>query len=248
MATPFACPSPRGSNNAGLFLTKPGTLVDKHGRSWGASSIRRMALDAALPDANAERDHEHRGNELHADMQKLVDEFDLHDEVADAVMSLLAKHFPPQSKRGPGPDATRGAGARDRRRGADARDDRDDDGLAEFRKHLAAKGLNADEIAEACEIAKRDREDEATDRLPANAIHGGMHGYRSGVSKHATDADLEAEFAGIEYTSRDVYGEPVSERERRDTVRERGVRLGGDRAFDAELEQLIANVKVGAFG
>jgi hypothetical protein len=48
MSTQFACPSPRGTNHAGLYLTKGGTLVDRHGNDWGASSIRRMANDAAL--------------------------------------------------------------------------------------------------------------------------------------------------------------------------------------------------------
>jgi hypothetical protein len=48
MATLFNAPSPRGTNHAGLYLTKAGTLVDKHGRAWGKSQIKTMAMDAAL--------------------------------------------------------------------------------------------------------------------------------------------------------------------------------------------------------
>jgi hypothetical protein len=100
-----------------------------------------------------------------------------------------------------------GAGARDRD------DDDDDDGLAEFRKHLAAKGLNADEVEEACEHARRDVSE---DRLPVPATRGGMGGYRSGRSKDRYDETDFAKDYPESVTTTDPYGEPNSERLMRD--------------------------------
>jgi hypothetical protein len=44
----FPCPSPRGTNNAGLFLNKAGELVDRRGGLWGRPGT--MALDE-LPES-----------------------------------------------------------------------------------------------------------------------------------------------------------------------------------------------------
>jgi hypothetical protein len=272
MSTQYACPSPTGRNNAQLFLTKSGTLVDRHGRAWGKSSIRRMAMDALPPDlhgaagAGEKSDHEHKEMALRSELQRLLDEYDMHDEVAAAVMALVDKFFPPSehNRSGPGPNAVRGKGARDgplsrhRAPGGDA----DEPNLEAIAKFLAGKGLSPAEVAEAIEIVKRDHE-EARDARPENAINGGFGGRFSGANKGAPsgkypglqpvmDADLAKEFPGIDYTAADPYGEPVSQRLEREaaTVRERGGRLAGDTApcFDAELQTLIDNVKTTMFG
>jgi hypothetical protein len=210
MSTQYACPSPRGTNNAGLFLTRAGRLVDRRGNDWGASSIRRMANDSALgappgtgtstrkwgPGDWAKNHTRHAlGDALEAACEEHGLSDDQHQELRDLVEQRL---------HGGAQEAD--MGATDRNKGKGARDD--DDGLAEFRKQLASKGLNADEIEEACGLARRDAE--AKDRLPVNALEGGRGGYTSGVSKDAEE-DFEREFPDSANTTRDPYGAPHSE-------------------------------------
>jgi hypothetical protein len=98
---------------------------------------------------------------------------------------------------------------------------------------------------------------ETEDEIPNNHLGGGPP-----IKNRISDEDLEREFPGIGHTTRDVYGAPTSEQY--DPVRRLGERAaerlpgGGvsrrlsndsaDLAFDAELTQLIAAVKVGPFG
>ena len=259
----FAAPSPKNTNNAGLYLTKAGSLIDKRGAYWGRSQIVKLAMDA-MPHDLGERDHERRGTDLQNEMQKLVDDFDLHDEVGAAIMALYAKHFPVPNRRAPGPDAVRGKGARDgplsRHRAPGGDEDDDDDDFAEkVRAYLSGKGLSDDDVEKAIEIARRDRAAKVADELPENAIANGP----PIKCRVESDADLEKEFPGFSNTTADPYGEALSARREReaDEVRREGERIGSrlpsggvsrrlsnDVAFDAELTQLIENVKVGVFG
>jgi hypothetical protein len=182
----FAAPSPKGTNYQGLFLNSAGELFDRSGRRWGRSQIAKMAQDA-MPDlhgavgAGEKSDYERREGELKAEMQKLCDEFDLHDEVAAAVIGLVDKHFPSRSLRGPGPNATlgKGAGARDRgpldrHRGPGGDEDEDDAIVERIREFLASKGLDDEVIEEALKRVRTDREAAAKDRLPVG--HARRHG------------------------------------------------------------------------
>jgi hypothetical protein len=135
MAITYACPSPRGTNNAQLYLTKAGHLVDKHGRSWGRSQIQAMAQDAALSSKKSARkaaakelkrvliaavskrrlttDEVERGEtaeqmlQLRREIEKVMADMDLHDEVRRELFAILNKHVRPEehTKRGFGPKA-----------------------------------------------------------------------------------------------------------------------------------------------
>jgi hypothetical protein len=48
----FDCPSPKGTNHAGLYLNSAGYLFDRKGGYWGKSQIKKMAEDA-LPGSMA---------------------------------------------------------------------------------------------------------------------------------------------------------------------------------------------------
>jgi hypothetical protein len=270
MATLFDAPSPTGRNDAKLFLNSRGQLLDRYGRHWGGSQIRKMAHDALPPDvhgapgAGEKPDHERSAQEMKAEMQKLVDDYDLHDEVAAAVMALCEKHFPASAsnKRGPGPDAVKGAGARDRHRvGRDAgplsrhrapggRDDDDDEIDEKVREFLRGKGLDDESIEIAIKKAREDRE-AARDSRPQNAIHGGRGGRLSGVVKDAESPEsLEVQYPGIGNVLRDTLGELDRERFAPLGGGSRPM-LAGDAVIcmdDAELAQLypgIENVKAG---
>jgi hypothetical protein len=169
----FACPSPPGTNYAGLYLNEAGRLVDRHGGDWGRSP-RRTALDALPPDLSrtGEKDHERRMQEMRGELEKLIsDDLDLDDAVCAEIVRLLDKHVPWRRTRQAGPDATRGKGASDahRKRARDEEDDESD--LGRFKAFLKAKGLSAEHIQEALRIVDREAE-EAEDVLPVNALRG----------------------------------------------------------------------------
>jgi hypothetical protein len=218
----FAAPSPKNTNRARLFLDERGQLFDrKTGAFWGRSSIARMAHDAMPPDlhsavgAGKESDHERREGELKSEMQKLCDEFDLHDEVAAAVMGLVNKHFPVRNIRGPGPNAVRGKGATDKSKNR-ARDAEEPDFEA-FASLLRRKGLSEEDIEAAHALVQGG---EATDRLPVPGPEG-RGGHLSGRSKDDDEAAFEREYPESRNTTRDIYGAPRGDF---DPVREAGER------------------------
>jgi hypothetical protein len=63
----FPCPSPKGSNHAGLYLNRAGDLVDRNGALWGRRGT--LAMDSLpesiraphAPASDAERDDEDDG-------------------------------------------------------------------------------------------------------------------------------------------------------------------------------------------
>ena len=253
MVTQFSCPSPRGTNNAGLYLTKAGTLVDRHGRNWGASSMRRMAQDAALtPAFGAERewtpmDHQaaHLRRAVHDALGEACKAHGLNDQVHKALSDLVDQHLKGES------DADKGMGALD--------DESELDG--KIREYLSGHGLADDDVEKAIEIARKDRAAAAVsdDELPSNRFGNGP----PIKQRLETDAELEKKYPGFSNTTADIYGEPVSRRHEReaDEVRREGERLGSrlpsggvtrrlsnNSAFDAELTALIENVKVGVWG
>lgn len=228
MGTQFACPSPRGSNNAQLFLTKAGHLVDRHGRNWGRSSMRGLAQDAALasPTSNgpkkpfnplassARSDHDGALKELCAAMGWE------HEKVAGQIGEILDEAEREQVQ---AHAASLGAGAG---KGAGALDDTDvdeDEVEERVREYLASKGLADDDIEEALKRVKADRAAAAKDKIPKSGLFGtGGHTSRgpSGSSRD-DEAAFEKEFPIPAVTRRDVYGAPRGDY---DPVREAGVR------------------------
>ena len=73
----FPCPSPKGSNHAGLYLNRAGDLVDRNGALWGRRGT--MAMDSLpesiraphVPASDADEDDEERGVEGRADIKAL---------------------------------------------------------------------------------------------------------------------------------------------------------------------------------
>ena len=179
MATQFACPSPTGRNNQQLFLTKAGVLTDKHGRAWGASSIRRMAQDAALPATNfatgGEKDGKkwtpadwqaaHTRHSLDDALEEACTAHGLDDEQHKELRELVRKHLSGEAQE------DKGMGATD--------DDVDEDAVEErVREFLSSKGLDDQTISEALKRVKADRA-AAKDRLPLNGLHGTGGQYKS---------------------------------------------------------------------
>ena len=200
MSTLFACPSPKRTNHQGLWLNSAGELFDRSGRRWGRSQIAGMAMDAMPPElATGERDHEAREMELRAELQRVLDEFDLHDEPAAAIMALVDKHFPAPNKRAPGPDATRGKGARDgplsRHRAPGGHDDDDDEIERRVKEYLEGHGLDPASVKKALEIMRRDRAAAAVsdDELPNNRFGNGP----PIKQRLETDAELEKKISRI---------------------------------------------------
>jgi Pex14 N-terminal domain len=205
MPTPqFACPSPRGSNNAGLYLTKAGHLVDRHGRSWGRSSMKKMAQDAAMPDTSRPTKPQNPQAttarvDIGSALQKFCAAHGLDPEKVRAeVDDLLNEHERRAIQSyaqslGSGTGGV-GKGARDDDRGAAACDrDGDDDASVEqrVREFLASKGLDDEEVEEALKRVRADRE-EARDSRPQPATRGGFGGRFSGATKD----DVESEYGG----------------------------------------------------
>ena len=128
----------------------------------------------------------------------------LDDEQHKALRELVDQHLSGEAQ-GAG-----GKGAIDR-----DDDDIDEDEVEErVREFLRGKGLADDDIEEAIEKVRADRT-AARDRLPVPATRGGMGGHLSGRSKD-DEADLARKYPGAELVSRDVYGEPLSERRMRE--------------------------------
>jgi hypothetical protein len=175
--TLYNCPSPRGSNNAQLFLTKAGHLVDRHGRDWGKSQIARLAMDELpssardlpapelTPEQRAEVEEDERVQKLCHALEAAMEKLNLRPEYAGALLKVIEQHKKHEWK-------TSGAGAKD--------EEPDRTGLHEF---LRGRGLSEDDLEELDEILARSEEEPAEDRLPVPATKGGYGGYRSGRSK-----------------------------------------------------------------
>jgi GNAT superfamily N-acetyltransferase len=206
MPTLFDAPSPSGRNNARLYLDSKGHLLDRYGRHWGGSQIRKMAFDALPPDlgtgekpkkpmnwhASAAR------NDLNAALKKLCDVMGWeHEDAAGQVDDILAEHERKQVQEhaaalGVGGGKGAGKGALDKAKGAAARDDDDEEDEIDerVRKLLRGKGLADDDVEKAIELARKDRE-EARDSRPQPATRGGFGGRFSGATK-----DVESEYGG----------------------------------------------------
>jgi hypothetical protein len=192
--TLFDAPSPRGTNHAGLFLTKAGHLVDRHGRDWGRSTMKTLALDAALdpPVAfGAERkwtpndwQASHTRKALEAALQEATEAHGLDDGQHKELLELIHRHLKGEAQEG------RGAGATDNDDNDDDADN-DDDFAQKVRAYLSGKGLDPKSIDQAVEIVTRNRA-AGVDERPQNAIRGGFGGKLSGATKD----EVEAEYGG----------------------------------------------------
>jgi hypothetical protein len=261
----FAAPSPKGTNFQGLHLNSAGELFDRSGRRWGRSQIVRMALDAALPEAGrtqrstAEWAQSHARTALYKTLDEACREHELSDDQSKELRELIDKHLSGEAH-------NEGAGAIDRDRGKGAIDDETelDD---KIREYLSGHGLAAADVERAIEIARRDRE-AARDSRPQPATRGGFGGRFSGATKD----DVESEYGGghlldlPDYKPDPNRGLPgydpnVYRASERAVSKMAGGGTGrrlntpahtptGDAAlaFDAELTELIENVKVGVWG
>jgi hypothetical protein len=189
--TLYNCPSPKNTNNAGLYLTKAGHLVDRHGRDWGRSSMRRMALDAELdgmtpsPSANEDDGCEEKMKALRMELERLidVDGLGLLDKSKGAIIKLLNKHCPDTWHRDGGAKAK--DAAKHHRR---ARDEDDEEwGPEALRRYLEEHtGLAPDVIADACALCEQaiSERGKISDELPvAGAKHALSPRNASGVIK-----------------------------------------------------------------
>jgi hypothetical protein len=178
--TQYACPSPSGRNDAGLYLTKAGALVDRDGRYWGQSAVRRLAQDAALaPETSgrtqrstAEWAQSHARAALFEALEEACREHELGDDAHEQLRDLVERTLKGEA------DDNRGMGA------LDDESELDD----KIREYLRGKGLADDDVEKAIELARKDRE-EARDSRPENAIHGGRGGRFSGATKDDVDRD-----------------------------------------------------------
>jgi hypothetical protein len=184
--TLFACPSPKGSNHAGLYLNEAGQLVDRHGALWGASGS--MALDQ-MPDdlhekADAREEAEKRIQEVRSAIQKYCEEADLDERVCADIYKILEQVIPLRDKFAYGPnakgefkDGKSGLGRSvDRPGGAGATDENghgeedllmhdeedllmDPQRFSNLATHLLGQGLAADDVEEALKRAGCPEED-----------------------------------------------------------------------------------------
>jgi hypothetical protein len=214
----FACPSPKNTNRAQLYLNKRGELMDRSGAFWGRSQIGKLAMDAMPPDLHSasgpRRPHNPLASQARSDhaaaLKKLSDVLALPEEVADRIKTIIEeaeREAIQEYAASLGAGAGKGAAATDKNKGAGALDyDDDDDASVErrVRELLASKGLDDEAIEEALKRVRADRE-AARDSRPQNAIHGGRGGRLSGASKDA-EVDLAKEYPGSEHTTLDVYG------------------------------------------
>jgi hypothetical protein len=202
MPTQFACPSPRGTNGAGLYLTRAGHLVDKHGNHWGRSSMK-MALDAALAtpmSTGPKKPQNPLASQARSDhaaaLKKVADVLGLPEEVMDRIKTIIEEAERVQIQEyaaslGGGKGA--GKGAIDKSKAATDDDDEDDDASVErrVRELLSSKGLDSETIEEALKRVRADRE-AARDSRPQPATRGGFGGRFSGATKD----DIESEYGG----------------------------------------------------
>jgi hypothetical protein len=196
MTTMFACPSPKGTNRAQLYLNSRGELMDRNGAFWGKSQIKRMAMDAAMtPAFGAERTWtpmDHQAARTRHDLEEVLktacEAHGLDDSRYKELVDLVHRHLKGEAQEG------RGMGATDKGKGAvddDDDDDNDDDFAQRVRKYLSGKGLDPKSIDQAIEIAVRNRA-AGIDERPQNALRGGFGGKLS----DATKDEVEAEYGG----------------------------------------------------
>jgi hypothetical protein len=192
--TLFPCPSPRGTNHAGLYLNEAGHLVDRHGALWGAS--RSMAMDE-MPDLSDLKQHadevekaEERIRKFRDEIETYIQEADLHSRVRADIFEILERTVPRRDKYNYGPNATKeykeadpGLGRmmdkRRRERAAGADQEVDTDKLSAF----LSEHLSPDEVAEAIEIAGGGESYEADHEAVRRAVAEGLKG--SGLSEDA---------------------------------------------------------------
>lgn len=178
----YNAPSPKGTNHAQIYVRSDGALIDRTGALWGRAS---MGLDGQLaydelpaPAAAGERksDEERRVQEFRNEIEALIGEsgLDLHDDAIGPIIECLNKHFPIQSKRQLGPNARV---AKDKARGCDEVLHEGPADLGGFKAFLKAKGIRAEDVAEALRIVDRENEESAEDVLPANALGGKLDGH-----------------------------------------------------------------------
>jgi hypothetical protein len=251
MSTMFAAPSPRNTNNANLYLTRAGHLVDRYGRNWGRSQIRKLAMDAALPGPSGPKKPQNplasgARSDVDVALLRLCEALGLeHEDVAGRVGDILDEAEREQIQEyaqslGAGGGKGAGAGALD--------DEGEGDGFEKFRKYLRTQNLDDEAIEAAVAIAKRDHEVPTVDRLPENAIRGGLHGHIGGKSRD----EFREEYPGAPTIDVDYDGQRPQEQRfwnnGRDPAERR--RLSNDRALatDADLVKDypgIENTKVG---
>jgi hypothetical protein len=169
----FNAPSPKGTNHAGLFLTRAGHLVDRHGRDWGKSQIAKLAMDELPSSARdlpkpelseAERrevEEDERVKKLCGALETAMEKLNLRPEYRGALLKIIEAHKKHEW------------GAKDA--------EPDHEGLREF---LRSKGLDEESLREVFDIIESaEEEPEGKDRLPVPATKRGYGGYRSGRSK-----------------------------------------------------------------
>jgi hypothetical protein len=209
--TLFDCPSPKGTNHAGLYLNSAGYLFDRNGGYWGKSQIKKMALDE-------EPGHGEVAEallKLRVDLEECISEshLDLHPEAKAAILKCLDRHVRPgqHQKRGMGPGYYKGHGATDdtieeraalRRVSSENGHDADAHDLESFVKFLRQRGLDEEAIREAIAIVQGSGE--TADAFPVSGVLGGaLSGQhrdigesvyqKHGVTHHSHHGTLDAQ-------------------------------------------------------
>jgi hypothetical protein len=208
----FPAPSPRGTNSMGLYLDGDGCLRDRFGRSWSSQKLaldEQPDLSDLHAKADAREEAEERIKKVRGEIERYCQEADLDSRICADIFKILQRVIPVRDKTAYGPNATgrfkdrdsAGLGRRVDNRGAGATDEEDllmdPQRFSKLATHLLGQGLAADDVEEAlkragcpegdCEQIVSDCVEaygEADDRLPVSALHGGMGGYMSGMSKH----------------------------------------------------------------
>jgi hypothetical protein len=251
----------------GSYLTKGGSMISRKDWSRFKGAVDELGSPAGEKPKKPMNWHASAArNDLNAALKKLCDVMGWeHEDMAGQIGDILDEAEAEQVR---AHAATLGVGGNGAGKGALDDDDEDDDASVErrVREFLASKGLDSETIEEALKRVKADREAAAKDRLPLNGRHGtGGHTSRGPSGSRYDETDFMKDYPAS-VTTADPYGEPVSRRLERDAdpAREAGERAAarlpgggvsrrlaaGDEAlgFDAELTQLIENVKVGMFG
>jgi hypothetical protein len=224
-------------------------MLDRYGRHWGASSMRKMALDTALaapPDTGTGKRKwgpgdwakNHTRHALGDALEAACTEHGLSDDEHQALRDLVEQHLHGEAQSGGAAATDKGAGARDA----------DDEIDAKVRELLKGHGPDDESVERAIAMARKDRE-AARDSRPENAIHGGFGGRLSGVSKEESPESMEVQYPGIGNVLGDNYGEQP------EPPRLSGRPMyAGDAAFDEDIEEVLAREygssgpKIGMFG